>query len=95
MGERDGRSGCRIAGRTGRWIRGRAAAALRRDLCVAWIGLPIGLANLWLTGFLARRFASQALSGVIGGAIAMVAVKLSLVAVGGVAVLAALLLLVV
>ena len=53
------------------------------------------LANLWLTGFLARRFASQALSGVIGGAIAMVAVKLSLVAVGGVAVLAALLLLVV
>ena len=137
----------------------------RESELVAWVGLPIVLANLWLTGTLARRFASrtltiasaaltgmfivvivlpaapgalwvtlfltslalaiclpasatmlslaagadeqgramgnnqalqvgaEALSGVIGGALAMVAVKLSLVAFGGVALLAALLLL--
>jgi MFS family permease len=137
----------------------------RESEFVAWVGLPIVLANLWLTGLLARRFASrtvtigsaaltggfmviivlpaasaalwvtlfltslalaiclpasatmlslaadadeqgramgnnqalqvgaEALSGLVGGALAMVAVKLSLVAFGGVALLAALLLL--
>ena len=41
----------------------------------------------------ALQVGAEALSGLVGGALAMVAVKLSLVALGGVAVLAALLLL--
>jgi DHA1 family tetracycline resistance protein-like MFS transporter len=34
----------------------------RESEFVAWVGLPIVLANLWLTGFLARRFASRTLT---------------------------------
>ena len=29
---------------------------------VAWVGVPIVLANLWLTGFLSSRFSIKALT---------------------------------
>jgi hypothetical protein len=57
------------------------------------VGRPTNRGERWET-IRRSRLGRRALSGLVGGALAMLAVKVSLVAFGGIAVLAALLLLV-